>query len=425
MNRYLLHCSLLAIFLLCAVHVRAQKHVVIPEKLKNDNYFGKPDSKYAPEFKRESANFAIFWDKFYGADPENNTDIKRRVNIGHMLSECERYFQYYVDTLSLIKKGRSASDKYKVLIFVTAGMNNTAYGGGHDSVGVLWTPSSRVEKEPYGVLAHELGHVFQYLASVDNGGNSFFGPISEMGAQYVLWQVLPGWLTFENFHLKAFLKGTQLAFLHPENAYHSPFVIEYWASLHGVDIYGRLLREVKRGEDIVATYKRVTNTSQEKFNDEIFNASRHFITWDLKRIQDIGRPYRNQHSTALDSTKDQWYKPRATLVPQDYGYNAIELAVPRQLRKIKLTFRADQAPGKGWRYGFIAYNMDGSRSYSSIRKATYGQLKFAVPANTQKLWLVVSGAPATHIPINRKQKQYTEYPYQFKIAGTHPLMGNN
>ncbi|WP_315815331.1 DUF6055 domain-containing protein [Paraflavitalea speifideaquila] len=95
-------------------------------------------------------------------------------------------------------KGHSISDKYKILLFVIGGSEGTAFGGGiDDKVGALWTPATRVNKAPYGALAHELGHSFQFLARIDNGRGPR-GAIMEMSAQYMLWQVYPGWMTFEN-----------------------------------------------------------------------------------------------------------------------------------------------------------------------------------------------------------------------------------
>ena len=40
-----------------------------------------------------------------------------------------------------------------------------------------------------------------------------------MTSQWMLWQVYPEWLTFENYHLVAYMKATHLAFLNPETPY--------------------------------------------------------------------------------------------------------------------------------------------------------------------------------------------------------------
>ena len=152
---------------------------------------------------------------------------------------------------------------------------------------------------PFGTLAHELGHSFQYISGIDAGAGPR-GPIMEMSAQYMLWQVYPEWMTFENYHLVDFMKQTNYAFLHPVNMYHSPYVLEYWSEKHGKDFFGKLCHSTQKGEDPVATYKRLNNLSQDQFNDEIFDASRRFITWDLKRVEKVAHQYANQHHTKLN-----------------------------------------------------------------------------------------------------------------------------
>ena len=43
--------------------------------------------------------------------------------------------------------------------------------------------------------------------------------------------------------------------------------------------------KAEKGEDAVMAYKRLTGMSQQQFNDEIFDAYRRFITWDLQRVE--------------------------------------------------------------------------------------------------------------------------------------------
>ena len=88
------------------------------------------------------------------------------------------------------------------------------------------------------------------------------------------------------------MKLTHLAFLHEDNQYHSPYVLEYWSNKHGVEFIGKMWREVKRGEDPVMTYKRLTSIDQDQFNDEMFDAARRFVTWDMPRIEKVARQVR-------------------------------------------------------------------------------------------------------------------------------------
>jgi hypothetical protein len=419
------------------------KQLYIPAKIyriPENNDYNNNESEYSYQRMVQSDNIAIFWNKEFGNDPGANPDEKKRFNTLEALKELERFYTFYVNNLKLVQKGNSLSDKYKILLFVIGGTEGTAFGGGiEDKVGALWTPATRMNKAPYGALAHELGHSFQFLARADNGRGPR-GAIMEMSAQYLLWQVYPEWMTFENYHLVDFMKNTHYAFLHPINMYHSPYVLEYWSHKRGIEFFGNLCRATQEGEDPVMTYQRITQTNQQQFNDEIFDAARRFITWDMPRIEKAAHQYANQHTTSLQSAGEDWYKIAPTHCPQNYGYNGIKLRVPAAGTKIKLAFKGiagaagystvktDRA---GWRYGFVASLKDGSRVYSKVFSDANGTASFKVPRDTEYLWLVVSGAPTEHWPVtagrqrnqNNKDAQppaEEQWPYQIKLSGTAP-----
>lgn len=404
------------------------KDLYLPEKIwyvPEGNDFKNPDSNYSYNRMIESENIAMFWHKEYGTNPMDNEDISRRFDPEKAILECERFYNFYVDSLKLVIKGKSFTDRYKLLIFVFGGDEATAFGGGEGDVGILWTPAVRINKEPYGALAHEIGHSFQYLSQRDSKAGPK-GPVMEMSAQYMLWQVYPEWLTFENYHLQDFLKGTHYAFLHPQNMYHSPFVLEYWSQKKGIEFWGKLSRNTKKEEDVVETYKRLNNLSQESFNNEMFDAASRFVTWDLPRVDSVAKPYRNLHKTKLNALEDGWFKIDSTNVPQSYGYNAIKLQVPKSGQIIKLKFKGNNQMNKadaGWRYGFVASLKNGNRIYGNINDKSESIVKFQVPKNTDYLWFVVLGAPKTHsaLAFKRGEKMtLKEWPYMFKIEGTLP-----
>lgn len=207
------------------------KELYLPERASRvpaNNDYNDVESEFCFRRMVQSDNVAIFWSKEYGDDPLANPDQRRRFDVKHMLEECERFYRYYVDELKLVQKGNSVSDKYKLLVYVFGGEGGTAFGGGvDDKVGALWTPAVRVNRTPYGVLAHEMVHSFQFMGRLDNNGRGIGGAINEMAAQYGLWQVYSEWMTFENYHLVDFMKQTHYAFLHSINMYHSPYVLEY------------------------------------------------------------------------------------------------------------------------------------------------------------------------------------------------------
>ncbi|KQM77177.1 hypothetical protein ASE74_18135 [Pedobacter sp. Leaf216] len=404
------------------------KKVFIPKnvnKVPENNNFEDNNSVFSNKRRVESANVVIFWSKELGDDPMQNTDTAKRFDVKRSLLETERFYNYYIDKLKVLKKGHSVSDRYKALVFIYGGNEGTAYGGGQDSVAILWTPAVRVHQFPYGVLAHELGHTFQYMANKDRG-TSFHGAVDEMGSQYLLWQVYPNWVDFENFHLMAFLKQTNLAFLHPDNQYHSPFLLEYWSEKHGLDFYGKLLNGLNPGEDPVMTYKRLNNIDQEKFNDEIFDASRKFITWDLKRVNEVAGKYANKHKTIFNPLVNDWYTISKKDCLQSYGYNGIRLKLPVS-NTIKLHFKGltdvegfqvINPENAGWRYGFLAVKENGDRVYGKMYSTKDGICTFKVPSKTAYLWLVVSAAPKVHTKLPRKPDLIGQWPYQIKLSGT-------
>ncbi len=415
----------------------SSKELYLPAKIDRvpeGNDFNDNNSEYSFQRMVESDNIAIFWNKEFGDDPMANPDESKRFDVHFALQECERFYDYYVNELKMVEKGNSLTDKYKMIVIVFGGNEATAFGGGEEEkIGMLWTPASRINKTPYGALAHELGHSFQYMSSID-AGTGPRGAIMEMSAQYMLWQVYPEWMTFENYHLVDFMKQTHYAFLHSANMYHSPYVLEYWSMKHGKDFFGKLCRSTEEGEDPVMTYKRLNNLTQAQFNDEMFDASRRFITWDLKRVDKVAHKYANQHQSKLTDAGDGWFRIAASNCPQNYGYNGIKLQVPNAGTEVQLQFEgiagaegydAVKVDKAGWRYGFVASLKNGKRVYSDIYKDPNGTVSFTVPKNTEYLWLVVSGAPTEHWPVvmrwgrqNEEKPKEEMWPYQVKLAGT-------
>ncbi|WP_125206371.1 DUF6055 domain-containing protein [Capsulimonas corticalis] len=412
----------------------AAKRLYLPDEIwmvPKGNDFTDDRSEFSHQRKAESPNFALFWAKEYGSDPSLNSDPAKRFQVDAVLRECERFYDCYVHRLKFVESGHSVADKYKILVIVFGGDDGTAYGGADGSLGKLWAPAVRISRPPYGAVAHELGHTFQSFVHTDGaaGFSNTSHAIFEMTSQFMLWQVYPEWMTFENYHLVNYLKNTHLAFLHEANQYCSPYVLEYWSSRHGVDFVGKLWREARPGEDPVMAYQRLTGLSQSQFNDEMFDAARRFITWDLKRIEKVAHPYANQHRSALNPVEDGWYRIAESNCPQNYGYNGIRLKVPAAGTQVALNFKGVAgAPGfqavhterAGWRYGFLAVKQDGRRVYGPAFSDVSGVHQFTVPAQTAFLWLVVSGAPTEHWTHLTDKTAGEQWPYQIQLIGTSP-----
>ncbi|MEX1010709.1 MAG: DUF6055 domain-containing protein [Balneolaceae bacterium] len=408
------------------------KELRLPEdinRVPSDNDFNDPESEFSYDRMALSKSIGVFWHKDFGSNPAEGPDGDPVFDLGNLLMELERYYEYFVDELKFIDPENTDAAENRALLFVISGSGGTAFGGGSDGVGMMWSPTSRIQSPPYGVLAHELGHSFQYLVRQNGGG--FRGgtagrSIGEMTSQYKLWHVYPEWMTFENYHLVDYLEKTHFAFLHRTNQYHSPYVLEYWATLHGKDIIGKLWRNAEPGEDPVLAYQRLTEIDQPTFNDQMFDAARRFMTWDMDRVEEVASPYANMHTSEFDAIGDGWYQIAESRTPQNYGYNGVQLEVPASGTNVTVDFRgiagadgfqAVNVDLAGWRYGFVAVQSDGSRVYGDTHSNPEGEASINVPEGTEYLWFVVSGAPAEHW-VHGSEEEEEQWPYQIRLDGT-------
>lgn len=390
--------------------------------------YSNPASRFSSTRMKHSKNFIVLWEAGFGDDPETAA-AGYRVPLTDVLENLENMYAFYRDSLKFVYKGQSLTDQYKMVVYLFYNSTfGTAYGSGADGkVGVMLLYPSRIQYGPYGVLAHELGHAFQYMVGVDGKwGYSGVGTAWEMTSQFMLWQYYINWSSFEAYHINAFLGQTHLAFTHPDNQYHSPFVLEYWNGKHGKTFIADLWRAAVSEDDFSMTYKRMNNLSQKGYNDEMFDACRRFITWDMDRVRASMAPFANKHTCSFTDSEG-WKKVAVANAPQNYGYNGIRLNVPTASnRTITVDFEGitDDAGYTilnpemyGWRYGFVAHKSDGTREYSEVRSESAGSFLYDVPANTQYLWLVVMAAPTQHWKYSSSTA--AQIPYKIKLYNTN------
>lgn len=430
----IIYSVLLALFLANNICLNAveKKILFIPEQDIKKHGLDKADGNFGYEYKAESENIALLWDKSFGMVPETNPIIEKRFYPDEILAEAEKNYKFFIDKMKFVIKGRSNFDKYKLIIWMYNDDERTVYGGAHDKVGMTWFRPCRIDSYPYCALVHEMGHSFQFITMAD-GHNGFDSAMMEYTSQWMLWQLYPDWLTIENYHLNDYMKQTHLAMFHKDNMYHAPQFMEYWSEKHGLKIIGELWRKSEKGEDPVSTYMRVTGIDIDEFNDEVYDAASRFVTWDLPRIKTLASSYANEHKCKLEKANDGWYKIAKSNCPQSYGYNAIRLKVPRGGTEIKLDFKgiageegfvSKETEKAGWTYGFVAVKQNGKRVYGKPNKAVNGDnptVSFIVPEDTQFLWLVVTGAPNSHVVYKKDMKDVAEWPYMIKLESTSVL----
>lgn len=413
----------------------AGKEIYIPNDLQTMD-LNNSDSKWSYHRMHCTENFAIFWEKGFGNDLDNPPQLEGHpmaVNLDNLSARLESFYCFFRDSLQFIRS-ESKAKQYRMMVMLNYSLEGTAYGGDYDGqIGAMWIAPNRVQDQKLNCIAHELGHSFQSQISCDGQGEAWGGcGFFEMTSQWMLWQVNPEWITDEKYHWDAFMKLTHKAYLHLENIYHSPYVLEYWGMKRGLPFIAELYRQGKRGEDPVITYKRLTGLDQKQFCDEMFDAYRHFINWDFPRVWKEARPYANKYSTKLITQPNGWYEIALDNCPENYGFNAIPLEVPQSGKKVKVEFRGEtakegfntiRADKAGWRYGFVAITDEGKSIYGEMERNSEKTVAFTVPKNTKltHLWLVVMGAPTEHWMNPDPREKDAQWPYRVKITGSKPL----
>ena len=394
--------------------VYAQKKLYIPKDLQGMNL--KADtSKWSLNRSIETDDLIFMWERGFGNDVSNPPQLKGHdlsFNLLNLRDRIQTFYHFFRDTLGFVTPHyQSKADQYKMMVMVNYSLDGTAYGGTYDNfIGALWVAPNRIQDTKMNCMAHELGHSFQAQIMADSigqcwGGTGFF----EMASQWMLWQVNPDWITDENYHFEAFKTLTHKAFLHMDNIYHSPYVLQWWSDLHGRQFIAELFRQGVIGEDPVMTYKRMNGLSQSAFCDEIFRGYQHLVNFDFTHAYKETRQYAATFNTELETSSNGWLRPKS--LPEGYGFNAIKLDDRVNLNSpiFHLHLRGNQL-----RYGFVGITTNGESIYSDVNATSF-------TSNDQPLkhlYLIIMGAPEHHADVmtHGNTPEYKQYPYEFQVT---------
>jgi hypothetical protein len=394
--------------------VYAQKKLYIPKDLQGMNL--KADtSKWSLDRSIETDDLIFMWERGFGNDVSNPPQLKGHdmsFNLLNLRDRIQTFYHFFRDTLGFVTPNyQSKADHYKMMVMVNYSLDGTAYGGTYDNfIGALWVAPNRIQDTKMNCMAHELGHSFQAQIMADSigqcwGGTGFF----EMASQWMLWQVNPDWITDENYHFEAFKALTHKAFLHMDNIYRSPYVLQWWSDLHGRQFIAELFRQGVIGEDPVMTYKRMNGLSQSAFCDEIFRGYQHLVNFDFTHAYKETRQYAATFNTELETCSNGWLRPKS--LPEGYGFNAIKLDDRVNLNSpiFHLHLRGNQL-----RYGFVGITTNGESIYSDVNATSF-------TSNGQPLkhlYLIIMGAPEHHADVmtHGNTPEYKQYPYEFQVT---------
>ena len=407
------------ILVLCsALAATAAKDVYIPQSMQGMD-LNNSSSQWCHERRRETDNVVVFWESGFGSDPSSASG-SYRVDMDALLNVAERVYAFYMDTLQFAVRGASVTDDYKLMIFLLYTTEWSAYGSGQDErVGSLQVNPAAANIGS--VVAHEMGHCFQYITGCDGAGGYRYGLGDNGAGGNGFWEQCAQWMSFKVYPQQQFTEGdfreyirsNHLHILHETPRYANYFLPDYWTYKHGITFTGKLWRDSRRPEDPVETYKRLNSLSQEQFNDEMYEHAARLTTWDLPRIRSYGERYIDSRAQVnMSRTSDDYWRVDKSVCIENYGYNCIRLNAPSRAVPVTVHFKGDAGASGyralnvnkgGWRYGFVALLEDGTRVYSDRGTAEVEgggnpetTLTFNCPDHCSKLWLVVSGAPQEH-----------------------------
>ncbi len=420
------------------------KQIYVPVWMMGDVY--NPANNWSIERSKQSKNWILFWEPGFGDNPGPSID--------DCLAIAERSFDFFADSLKFIQRGASKTDTYKMIIRLRFTSDWEASGSGVDNtIGLLTLTPSAMTSRGGQTVAHEVAHCFQYQVHCDNNDNNGwtygFGPNGsggngfwEMCAQWQAYKVFPN-AQFANEWFNGYLASVHKNPMHETPRYNNFFIHDYWTHLHGLDFIGRLWNRSYRPEDPIETYKRITSISQSTFNDQMWDCAARFASWDIPALRSRGAGYilSRPQPKFLNMGNNVW-RIDSLACPENYGHNIIRLNTPLTAQTVVANFeglagidgyRKLNTSAAGWRIGFVALLRDGRREYGQVQTVSMGNnngkvtVTFQCPANCERLWFVVSGAPLTHWrhAWDDNDANDEQWPYQVNFLNTNLLGFSN
>ena len=440
------------------------RYLLKPSTYSGTNYENQnATSGYNFAHSLESEHFAVFWDVRYGNNPDKiqYPGDGNVTKASYVLDIAEKCWKMYADELGFVKEGSSVTDKYKIQLYIPYQSDWRADASGVDgqeSDGT-WSKTGIGHFNPWAAnargghtVAHEVGHTFQYLVGADLGSSHGYGWgfNGDGWGDCGWWESCADWQAYQIFPDRQFTDGEyfeqhldyhHLNLLHEDWRYACCYIQDWWCMKYGRDFIGRLWRASNKSEDPVQTYKRMNgNMSQEQFCNELMEGYMRMATWDIDGVRDRAKHRIGQHKKRLkvvDAATATYTTDSATCI-QNYGYHITNMKVATAGTVVKANFvgltdakgyRYVNKARAGWRYAFVAYSSDGTRTYGEVKADKEGTAELTIPTGCTRLFFVVMGAPTVHWqhPWDRSKdasswtQNNEQWPYQVQFENTKPL----
>lgn len=463
-------------FIFFVMDVSAQKSLYIPIEWK---YSGDSllysevdtDNRYtwSKSRSKETDNYIVYWDNKYGNTLPTNAEAAYSVDIDDLLAKCEGFYAMNVGKLAFCDEKNSNVSKYKMMILLNHTTNWVCYGGGYDDViGALWLSPSTSKPVGHSV-GHEVGHSFQYQVYADLKAYSGFR--TAIGSGSTFWEQTAQWQSNQSYpDLKwdqswSLFKNTHnYAMTHEWHRYQSYWWHYYLAEKYGIDYIGKLWRHNSgKGVDPNQSLMDMSGMSSDDLYDEYFRYAMKCATMDFDVARDEAAPYIGTMKYEYVSLGGAKHQVSYSSCPQSTGFNIIPLNVPKAGTEITTEFTSlpngsaladgdsknyfngekftsvstntynslSNYSKRGFRLGYVALLKNGERKYmfedevyctgGSDTESKSCEVSCVVPENVERLFLVVSPAPAEYIQHKWDENILNDdqWPYTIEFTNTN------
>lgn len=244
----------------------------------------------------ETDHFILFWEPDFGDNP--NSDVlpeTMRVDVADLSEKLENFYETETKTLGFGIS--SLLNGYKLQVYLLYTDDWVATGSGYDNrIGALWISPSTC-KPAGSVIAHEVGHCFQYLIyceqladgqpdAEESGfryryGNGFGNAFWEISAQWQFWQDYPA-EQFTDYEMDTWFQNYFRAFEHEWTRYQNYWLITSMSEHYGKDWLNTIWRESRYDEDALSCHMRIyLHNDLDKLYSELYTLPRKM--WKLKQ----------------------------------------------------------------------------------------------------------------------------------------------
>ena len=349
----------------------AARTIYCPEELK-DNDFNDPGAEWCFSRSKESEHFILFWQEGFGDDPGSaELPSWMRVDTDDLLEKAEQFYRTNTEALGFGQGSWPDSylNRYKMMIFLYWQEEWLATGAGYDDViGALWVSPSTCQ--PAGsVIAHEIGHCFQYqvycdrkLCGMDESegagplpagadGRAGFRYSYRNGLGNTFWEQCAQWQAWQDYPMDAFTwyeKDTwaanyHRAFEHEWSRYQSYWLQYELAGEFGREAVSRIWREAEYPEDALSAVRRLfAGDDQKELARILYDYASHAATFDFDGVRDYAGSWFGVYRTILYPAEEEdgtWQRAAYSSCPGDGGFNVIRLRLVTGQETVSVSFR--------------------------------------------------------------------------------------